>query len=612
MSCDPPPSVLVSLINNGTTYDLENQVVRLTFDNSIISRFHKFRSSRLVFTVETEELLDQLSPFKNEDISPGARVNISAIYNAITYEIYSGSVLSTSITQSTTKQLLTIVCDNDSAALRGDGVFYNNGSDARVRLEVVARLDCNAITDVTIDESPISIIMLKDGDRSIDFISTLLNYNESWGWMHYSTTQNETLRFTAVPYEALADSTAIASYDEFLFFSAHKSNVNLFNIITNISDQRELFSDFENGSFLGNFYSSFDLNSPLEIPAGQSVQLTLKTIDNETKEIGAPGTIVLGPPGTQQYQASSDVGGSDNAMSAFLSVSQINIPLASRNAALGIVDLEMSNNHASDTLYLISYRAGTTGSYRRISGSYYTAKDQDSIDKNGERSLLISNLLQQNREEIKSTTDKVLNIYKNPIDIVKCKIKNKFPDCLQRQVGDIINISNILSGINKKMICTNIEHNITLTRGTEWTTSMTLESHNLPVTLQTITIDNTDAEAATLGTWAESSATNEVGGSSIFTNTAASSIIYEFAVTQAGTYEVQTWTATHANRTSSAPFEINNGGSTTAIIVNQTQNQASWFTIHSAFFAAGNHFVLISAAAAGNTGADAVRFQQVS
>jgi hypothetical protein len=128
-----------------------------------------------------------------------------------------------------------------------------------------------------------------------------------------------------------------------------------------------------------------------------------------------------------------------------------------------------------------------------------------------------------------------------------------------------------------------------------------------------VTVDNADAGFATTGTWIESEADVEYGGSSIYAMADGATATWTPYLPQAGRYIVLTWCTYWSTRAQNAPYTITHARGSRTVRVNQRDNAGRWVGLGVYEFRAGtstvqNVKVTREAGDGTSTCADAVRF----
>jgi hypothetical protein len=134
--------------------------------------------------------------------------------------------------------------------------------------------------------------------------------------------------------------------------------------------------------------------------------------------------------------------------------------------------------------------------------------------------------------------------------------------------------------------------------------------------LDAIVVDNLDLGFSTAGTWIESDANREYGGSSLFSESAGSVAVWMPFLQEEGIYHVYAWWTYWPTRAQHAPYTINHAFGSATTRVNQRASAGRWQFLGTFGFRAGTaspqSVVLTREEGDGSsTSADAVRFIRV-
>lgn len=124
--------------------------------------------------------------------------------------------------------------------------------------------------------------------------------------------------------------------------------------------------------------------------------------------------------------------------------------------------------------------------------------------------------------------------------------------------------------------------------------------------------DNGDAGTSYTGTWNDSVATGCYGSESLWSRDGAT-YTWTFTPTASGSHAVSMWWASYPSRSSNIPVDIQYGGGSARVYINQQQNGGKWNTLGVYAFESGESYAVTITARPGpaSTCADAVKIAPV-
>ena len=248
----------------------------------------------------------------------------------------------------------------------------------------------------------------------------------------------------------IAGASAVASYYEFYDYGYTYSENSIINQCKIEGTPRKLSSSVNTITFL-------DVsNTHVYLPGSSAMGFTLTYLDPNTQEQPTPALNMISPVASVDYSFTTIPSGGSYLHST--------TSLFTTFYATTVV-CTVSNNYG-DTLYInhLQFRGYSLQKQPMISAPYDNSSSQSVY---GKRLYTLTNDLINSTLMAQDYAYHIVREGQEPHIMLNVALKNQWPDCLARDLGDIINIVNSQTAVSGKYYIKTIDHTIDTTRGLE-------------------------------------------------------------------------------------------------------------------------------------------------
>lgn len=453
---------------SGSFTEIRDDAVHLTISRELSDIFRQLSAGELnveVMNVSGKYVPDNgASPF-SPNILPNKRIRVFAIDGGTTYHLFHGFLDEISVDGSDKNSGRATLRARDLVRnLRGRTIntsYWINFSVGSVFAEV---LSLAGVSSLQIDEIPDQTPTAWWRDAPVEtIVSELL----ALGYYKAYVNRSGVLRVRNRYYDQ-SSGTTIGSYAEFYGFGYSNTDDQIINEVFLESLPREKAAAISTLSYINPELGG------ISIAASAHVAFVMEFLNaTSRKPVQAVDLIV-------PVQSSDWVAGRlQFTGTSTLSLAPIHVDATSTTsvAVLFHAQTVVSTvfNGSADTVYLNKYQVRGNEILEIAKFGVRTENASSQAVFGRKTFALTSDKLSNDRQYLRDYSDFLIDRFRNPTPNLLVSIRNKFPDILKFDVGEIIDVVNSFAAVGSKHVITRLDHDIDITESRRHTTTVVAE-----------------------------------------------------------------------------------------------------------------------------------------
>ena len=450
---DPVYTLGIELVSGSFT-NVTSYVLRASVDRAISDVANGIVDGQLLATLDNGGAqfspLNAGSPYY-PDLKVGRRVSLSATYGGSDYQIFNGRIRDIRVQPNQSRQTALVEAVDDIARLpisQAQTGLLINTNPASAFCAVMSNTGVASFSaDLLADSLPYAWF------NDISCAEAMRNLIESGGYQMYADTAGAVRlksRYWGIT------GASVASYNEFADLAFGLAGDDVRNSIRISAQSRKPSASVSTIAWL---------QSPVTVPASGGAGFWLAYVDPDVPTQPTPANSVATPVSSTDWKvnASSDGLGADLTATCSLIFT-----------AFGATAVASIFNGTPTQGYVTKFQVNGF-SLQQTPPVTIQTDDSSSAGVYGKKTLAITDDLLYDPAFLGDYSNFLLRQYKEPPGKVQMAIQNIWPDCLARDLADIVSPVNSVTSINSAWTVSRISHQIELGAGLQHTTKCDLK-----------------------------------------------------------------------------------------------------------------------------------------
>ena len=384
------------------------------------------------------------------------KVRVQATHAASVHPIFVGYISKISLEPAVGRRTAVIEADDLTAKLQERSITSSVYADLNVSSAVTVVL---SLSGVSSSNGLVARIDNTDSTEQFSFywardrkVNASLSEIAKFG--QYAMFVNREGKFVFINRTGLV-TPVVTTYSTYFGFDYSYDDEDIRNQIKLTAQPRRLLTGVQTVAYLTEFIS---------IPASSGVGVWLTYVDPAAINETAPAT------GLQTVVSSSDYTLGTTAASGssdLTATASIQVTFFGETAICSVFNGSGTNGYITK----LQLRGSSLQKQPMLSARTF---DNSSQNVYGERNYTQEDELHASYPYMSGLAEFMLQNYKNPVPDVRISLKNQFPDCLIRELADIVQVTEDNTAVSTTFLIREIEHSVSLERGLEHTMTLGL------------------------------------------------------------------------------------------------------------------------------------------